>query len=96
MSHSKRTIIRKPCIRVAQHVPACGLFALEDSLNVPHLSELYFLRSMLEGTSIDPSFFVFFSIQLLSAAASSTKRIVIGGLITHIARSVGIEPDPDD
>jgi len=26
-SHSKGTIIRNPCIRVAQHVLACGLFA---------------------------------------------------------------------
>jgi len=56
-SHSKGTIIRNHCIRVAQRVLTCGLFALEDSLNVPHLFELYFLHSMLEGTRIDSGLF---------------------------------------
>jgi len=49
---------------------------------------------MLQGAHIDPrSFFVN---QLLSATTSFTKRIVIGVLITPIARSVGIEPNSDD
>jgi len=49
---------------------------------------------MLEGTRIDPG--SFFANQLLSAAISSKKRMVITGLITPIARSVGTEPNPDD
>ena len=42
-SHSKGMVIQNPYIRVAQWPLACGLFAREDTLNVPHLSELYFL-----------------------------------------------------
>jgi len=61
---------------------------------VPHLFELYFLHNMLEGDPIDPvSFFVN---QLYSAVISSAHRIVIGGLITSIARLVGVELNPDD
>jgi len=54
--HSKDTIIWNLYIRVAQGVLACGLFAWEDSLNVPHLSELYFLHSMLERDTNWPWF----------------------------------------
>jgi len=50
--HSKGTIIGNPCIEVAQRVLARGLFAQENSLNMPRPSELYFLHSMLEGTQI--------------------------------------------
>jgi len=39
-SLSKCTHIRNPCIRVAQHVLPCSLFARDDSLNDPRLSEL--------------------------------------------------------
>jgi len=79
---------------VVQQLLACGLFVKEDSLNVPHLFELYFLHNMLEGDPIDPvSFFVN---QLYSAVISSAHRIVIGGLITPIARLVGVELNPDD
>ena len=63
-SHTKGTIIQNPCIRVAQRVFPCGLFAREDSLNVPCLSEPYFLHSLLEVTSIEPG--SFFANQLLS------------------------------
>ena len=49
---------------------------------------------MLEGTRIDLG--SFFANQLLSAATSSAKIIVIGGLITPIARSIGIKPNHDD
>ena len=59
-----------------------------------HISELYFLRSMLEGTRIDPSSFC--ANQLLSAATNFAKRIVIRDLITPIVRKVSIEPNLDD
>jgi len=49
---------------------------------------------MLDGIGIDPS--SFFTNQILSVATSSVKTIVIGGLITLIAKSVRIEPNPDD
>jgi len=39
-SNYKGTIIWNPCIHVAQWLLACGLFAREDSLNVPRLFEL--------------------------------------------------------
>ena len=48
-SNSKGTAIRNPSICVAQCLLACVLFAQEESINVPRLSELYFLYSMLEG-----------------------------------------------
>jgi len=51
-----------------------------------HLFELYFPYNMLQRTGIDPG--SFFTNQLLSAAISSVKRIVIGDLITPIARLV--------
>ena len=63
-------------------------------MNVRRLSELYFLNSMLEGTCIELGYF--FANQLLSATTSSVKRIMIGGLITPIARSISIEPNHDD
>ena len=58
ITNSKGTITRNPCIRVAQCLLECGLFPREDSLNVPCLSTLYFLHSILQGDRIDPrSFF---------------------------------------
>jgi len=69
-------------------------FAQEDSFEFPRLPKLYFLHSMLEGTRIDPS--SFFADQLLSAATIFTKRIVIGGLIAPITRSVDIKPNLED
>jgi len=41
-SSCKCTQIRNPCIRVAQRLMASGIFARDDSVNVPRLSELYF------------------------------------------------------
>ena len=58
---------------------------MQDSPNVPRLSELYFLNSMLEGDSIDPRPFLV----MHSASPTFAHRIVIGGLITPIARLVG-------
>jgi len=34
--------IRNPCNRVAQRIMALGIFARDDSVNVPRLSETYF------------------------------------------------------
>jgi len=93
-SYSKGTITRNSCIQVGQCVLACGLFAREDGLTIPHLSELYFLYSILQGTLMDHG--SFFSNQLLIAATSSTKRMVSRGLMTPIGRSVGTQHNPDD
>ena len=49
---------------------------------------------MLQGDWLDPSSFL--ANQLHSAATSSAQRIVNGGLITPIARYVGVEPNLDD
>jgi len=49
---------------------------------------------MLVGDRIDPGSFLVN--QLSSAATSSAHRVVIGGLITPIARLVGVEPNPDN
>ena len=53
-----------------------------------------FLYSMLKGDQIDPSSFL--ANQLYSATTSSAYGIVIRGLITPIARLLGVEPNPDD
>ena len=63
--------------------------AREDSLNVPHLSKLCFLYNMSEGNCIGPG--SFFINQLHSVATSFANKIVIGALITPIARSIGVE-----
>jgi len=67
---------------VAQQLIACGLFAREDSLNVPCLCELYFLFSILEGDSIDHGSFLVN--QLYIAATSSAHRIVIGASLPQL------------
>ena len=63
-------------------------------MNVPRLCQLYFLYSMLEGDRIDPGSFLVN--QLYSVGTSYAHRIVIGGLITPIAKLVGVEPNTDD
>ena len=57
-SSSKCKHMTNPCIRVAQHILACSLFAWDDSLNVPRLSKLYFLSCMLDGVQLDPGSFL--------------------------------------
>jgi len=52
-SNSKGTIIRNPCIQVAQRLLACGLFVREDSFNVSRLSKLYLFNSMLQSDYLD-------------------------------------------
>jgi len=69
ISNFEGTVIRNPYIRVAQRLLTCGLFAREDSLNVPHQSELYFLYSMPQGNRLNPSSFLVN--QLHSVATSS-------------------------
>jgi len=83
-SHFKGIIIRNRCIRLAQRVLAFGLFAWKDSLNVPHLFELYFLHSMLQWIYMDPISFL--ANQLLNASTISAKRIVLAGFIIPMAR----------
>jgi len=93
-SLSKCTYIRNPYIRVAQHILACSLFARYDSLNVPRSSKLYFLPCMLDEVQLDPGSFL--AKQLYSAAVGTKGRIVIGEIVTTIARFLGVEPSPRD
>ena len=53
-SNSKGMVIRNPCIRVTQRLLAYDLFAWQDSLNVPHLSELHFCITCLKVTELTP------------------------------------------
>jgi len=93
-SSSKCTHIRNPCIRVAQRILACSLFAQDDSMNVPRLFEFYFLACMLDGDQLDPGLFL--ARQLHSATVSTKGRIVIGGIATTIVRFLEVEPKPED
>jgi len=90
----KCTHIRNPCIRVAQHILACSLFVRDDSLNVPRLPQLYFLSCMLDVIQLDPGSFL--TRQLHSATVSTKGRIFISGIITTIARFLGVEPNLED
>jgi len=49
---------------------------------------------MLDGVQLDPGSFL--ARQLHSAAGSIKGRIVIGGIVTTIARLLGVESNPDD
>jgi len=49
---------------------------------------------MQDGDQLDPSSFL--SRQLHSSAISTKGRIVIGGIITTIARFLKVEPNPED
>jgi len=63
-------------------------------LNVPRLSKLYFLYNMLPRDCLNPGSFLVS--HLHSVATSFVQRIVIRGLITPIARYIGIDPNADD
>jgi len=93
-SSCKCTNIQNPCIRVTQRIMLLDIFARDNSVNVPRLSKMYFLSCMLEGERIDPGSFL--AHQLYSAATSTKSRIIIGQIITSIARFLGIEPSPDN
>ena len=79
---------------MAQRVLSCGVFARDDSLNVPRLSKLYFLSRMMNGDRIELGSFL--ARQLYSATTSTTRRTIIGCLTTTTARSLGVEPNPKD
>jgi len=49
---------------------------------------------ILNGVRLDPGSFLVR--QLYSAVVSTKSRIVIGGIVTTIARFLGIEPNPVD
>ena len=49
---------------------------------------------MLQGDRLNPGFFL--DSQLHVAATSFVQKIVIGGLVTPIERSVGIDPNPNN
>ena len=55
---------------------------------------MYFLSCILDVLQLDPNSFL--ARQLYSAAISTKGRIVIGGIVTTIARFLGIEPNPED
>ena len=69
-------------------------FAWDDSLNVPRLSELYVLSCTLDDIQLHPSSFL--AKQLHSTTVSDKGRIVIGGIVTTIARFLSIESHPED
>ena len=73
---------------------ALGIFARDSNVNIPRLSEIYFLLCMLEGECLDSGSFL--ACQLYSAAICTKGRIVSGGIITSIARFLGIEPNSND
>ena len=93
-SSCKCTRIWNPCIRVTERIMTLGIFARDDSDNVPPLSKMYFLSCMLQGDRIDPRSFL--ARQLYSAATSTKGPIVIRGIIISITRFLGIEPNPND
>ena len=64
----KGTFIRNPDIRVAQWMFPCGVFPMDDSLNVHRLSVLYFLSCVMNGDYIDPTSFLV--TQLCNAAVA--------------------------
>ena len=76
------------------HILACSLFARDDNLNVSGLSELYFLSCILDGDQLVPGSFL--ARQLHSAAVSTKGRIVIDGIVTTIARFLGVDPNAED
>jgi len=90
----KCTNIRNPCIRVAQHNLICCFFTRDDSLNVPRLSKLNFKSCILDGVQTDPG--AFLAWELHSTAIITKGKIVIGGIITTIARFLSVEPNPKD
>ena len=49
---------------------------------------------MLDSFQLDPGSLL--AMQLYSAAVSTKGRIVIGGIVTTIARFLSIEPNPED
>ena len=49
---------------------------------------------MLNGVLLEPGSFV--ARRLHSAAVSTRSRIVIGGIVTTIARFLGVKPNPKD
>jgi len=49
---------------------------------------------MLDGVQLDRCSFLVR--QLHSAAVSTKDRIVIGGIVTTIARILGVQPNPED
>ena len=57
-SSCKGTFIRNPYIRLAQRIFLCGIFAGDDSVKVPPLSELCFLSCMIDGVRVDPMDFL--------------------------------------
>jgi len=67
---------------------SCSVSTRNDSLNVLQLFELYSLLCMMNGDQIDPGYFLL--IQFYSAATSTVGTIVIGGIITPIAGSLGV------
>ena len=81
-SSSKGMVIGNPYSHVAKQLLACESFAREDSLNVPHLPEFYFLYSILEGHWINPRSFLI--TQICSATTNYAQGIVIRCFITPI------------
>ena len=58
-------------------------------MNVPQLSKLYFLSCMMDDACVDPR--AFLARQLFSASTNTKGRIVIGGIITSIARFLNVK-----
>ena len=69
-SSCKCTQIRNPCMRVAQRIMALGNFARDNSVNVPRLTEMYFLSCIIKGEHLNLESFL---ARPLYSAATSTK-----------------------
>jgi len=76
--------------QVAQCMLLCGTFAMDGT----RLFELCFLLSIMNGDWIDLRSFL--AHQLYIAVASNVGKMATAGLITFIARSLGVELNPDD
>ena len=52
------------------------------------------MSCMLDSVQLDPG--IFLVRKLYSIAVSTKSRIFIGGIVTTIARFLGVEPNPED
>lgn len=89
-TRSKATSLVSPGFRISHRLLASTIFARGDSLGVVAARELYFLWHMTEGDNrINPGAWFIDHLEYVSSRPSGA--IAIGGMITIIAVSLGID-----
>ena len=89
-SHSNKACnIHNPVLRYIQRATACTIWGRKE-VGTTRMDELFMLWAMLKNRPVNTCFYLLDYLASVGAKSSVRSEIVVGGIITFIARQFGV------